>query len=285
MSQHRYQYEARIDDDNHAAAFVARLVGQDKRVLELGSGPGSITRLLHGPGRCRVTALEREEQSAQLVAPYCERVLRLDLDDPAWVVQLDSQAGHNAFDVAVAADVLEHLHDPLQTLRHMTRMLRPGGYVVVSLPNAGHNGVIAALASGRVRYGDTGLLDRTHIRFFGLHDMQALFDAAQLCIEAVHFVGLPPTLTELADLWAQAPARLRRALAANPYGGIYQVVIQARAATSGASALRLDALVVPSPRGTARQQLRALLRQGLGAVVPARWRSALRKTLRRQKTP
>ena len=45
-------------------------------------------------------------------------------------------------------------------------MLAPGGYVVLSVPNVAHADVALALLDGRFRYTDTGLLDRTHLRFF-----------------------------------------------------------------------------------------------------------------------
>ena len=68
----------------------------------------------------------------------------------------------------VMGDVLEHLRDPLNSLRHAVRKLKPSGFVVTSLPNIAHGDVRMALMQGKFRYRETGLLDRTHMRFFTL---------------------------------------------------------------------------------------------------------------------
>jgi len=39
------------------------------------------------------------------------------------------------FDVAVATEVLEHLDDPEETLKQMARVVKPGGLVMVSVPD------------------------------------------------------------------------------------------------------------------------------------------------------
>ena len=251
-AEHRYAYPVDLGDENHAAASVVRLVGQNKEVLEIGSGPGSITRYLKDPGQCRIVAIETDPAAAALVAPYCEAVLRSDLNDPGWTRQLASHAG--GFDVIVAADVLEHLYDPWRVLRQMRGLLRSDGFVVVSLPHAGHNAVIASLLNADLEYRETGLLDRTHIRFFGLRNMQSLFDDAGYRILDVKFVMRHPRVTEIAHQWLALPASLRRALATNRYGAVYQVVIKAEAATDGRKGIDLRTLFVPAVRDRWIQQ-------------------------------
>lgn len=252
IPQHRYAYPFDLGDENHPAANVVRLVGQNKTVLEIGSGPGSITRYLKDPGQCRIVAIEMDPAAAALVAPYCETVLRSDLNDPGWTQQLASHAG--GFDVIVAADVLEHLYDPWRVLRQMRGLLHSDGFVVVSLPHAGHNAVIASLLNADLEYRENGLLDRTHIRFFGLRNMQSLFDDAGYRILDVKFVIRHPGVTELAHQWSALPASLQRALATNRYGAVYQVVIKAEAATDGRKGIDLRTLSVPAVRDNWMQQ-------------------------------
>ncbi len=82
---------------------------------------------------------------------------------------------NDKFEVIVAADVLEHLYDPWATLRTVRDILDTDGYVVVSLPHIGHNAVIACILQEDFEYQDWGLLDKTHIRFFGIENMQQTF--------------------------------------------------------------------------------------------------------------
>lgn len=250
--EHRYTYPVDLGDENQAASHVVRFVGTNKTVLEVGSGPGSITRYLKDPGRCRITAIEIDPTAAALVAPYCESVLHSDLNDPAWIDKLASYAG--AFDVVVAADVLEHLYDPWRALRQMQRLLRSDGYVVVSLPHAGHNAVVASLLNADLEYREHGLLDRTHIRFFGVQNIQSLFDDAGYRIVEARFVMRHPDVTELAHQWQALPPRLQRTLATNRYGAVYQVVVKAEPARDGRKGIDLRQLSVPEVRISWMQQ-------------------------------
>lgn len=51
-------------------------------------------------------------------------------------------------------------------LSSAARLLQPGGFVVISMPNVAHAFVRLSLLSGRFDYQERGILDRTHLRFF-----------------------------------------------------------------------------------------------------------------------
>ncbi len=66
----RHKYEYCIDiQGSSAAAWVSRFVGSGKRVLELGAGPGSITRVLTNVQHCSVTAVERDTTAIPKLTP------------------------------------------------------------------------------------------------------------------------------------------------------------------------------------------------------------------------
>jgi len=52
---HKYEYDVDMDSDV-AAARVLRMVKPGSKVLEIGAGPGSITRRLSGTLECDVVA-------------------------------------------------------------------------------------------------------------------------------------------------------------------------------------------------------------------------------------
>jgi 2-polyprenyl-3-methyl-5-hydroxy-6-metoxy-1,4-benzoquinol methylase len=245
----KYEYALDADNENMAGAKVARFVGRQKRVLEIGCGPGAITRILHGKNGCQVTGIEVDEEASRRVAAFCDEVLQLDLNEPGWV---DAVKSRGPFEVVVAADVLEHLADPWWVLSQLKGFLAPGGYVVVSLPHAGHNAVIASLLDGDLEYGRTGLLDKTHVRFFGLKNVQALFEEAGFTITEASFVARHATETELAHHWAALPSATRRALDRNPYGAVYQVVAKAVPSSAATAGVNLLELPLPVRREPAR---------------------------------
>ena len=217
---HRYDYEINLADGS-APARVVRMVGTGKRVLDIGAGPGPIARVLTEKCNCRVTAVEIDDAAMPLLAPVCEQVHRLDLNDESWPQRLGDA---DRFDVVIAADVLEHLYDPWATLARMTGLIKEDGYVVVSLPHASYAGMLASLLDNNFEYRVSGLLDRTHLRFFGIRNMQALFDNAGLAIEDVEFFFQHPENTEFAEVWLRTPPAVRIELLRNQFSRVYQVV-------------------------------------------------------------
>ena len=225
MTDERHNYEYRVKTSSESGpANVVRMVGQHKRVAEIGCGPGSITKILATQGQCKVTGLEIDAGAIEKAKPYCEQIFQADLNSPDWPRLLDS---FERFDVVLAADVLEHLYDPWTALQRMGSLINKDGYLVISLPHIGHAGVMGCLMDGDFAYHDWGLLDRTHIRFFCLKNMEALFTQAKLKIIEVSYVTKHPLETEFAEKWLKLPETVQNVLLDSAYASIFQVVIKA----------------------------------------------------------
>jgi len=248
-------------------------------VLELGSGPGTVTKALN-ENDCQVSALEIDESAIELVRPLCKEVHQCDFNDPNWPDEF-SELGK--FDVIVAADVFEHLYDPLTSLEATHQFLRDDGCLVVSLPHAGHLGIVACLLNSDFDYGLWGLLDSTHIRFFGLKNIQDLFENANFKITEVEFVVRRPEDSELAPHWKRLSAEVRNALASAEFGNIYQVVRRAVPTSAKGQALKLDSSAIPSPqkKSTLKRIQNSTIGNYLKKVVPPGVKDKIRQVLRR----
>ena len=97
----------------------------------------------------------------------------------------------DGFDVIVAADVIEHLSRPGEVLRDMRRVLRPGGQVLLSVPNFAHWYPRIRVAAGMFGYDRRGILDETHLRFFTRATLRRLVRASGFDILEEQATGLP----------------------------------------------------------------------------------------------
>ncbi len=243
--KHRHKYEYKLDiHGSSAQAAVVRMVGKGKRVLEIGAGPGSITRILKEHNGCNITAVEIDSEAIQRLSPFCELVYQSDLNDQAWPSALPK---NDKFEVVVAADVLEHLDNPLATLMSMRDILNLYGDVVVSLPHIGHCAAVGCLSQHNFELQDWGLLDKTHTQFFDIDKIQQLFDDAGFKIIEAEFIVLPPEQTELAYFWRRIPKETKNVLKGGRFSMVYQVVIKAELNTSSQQGLLLSALPIPHP--------------------------------------
>jgi len=86
-------------------------------------------------------------------------------------------------DCVVFADVLEHLADPWQCLKLWRDRIPNGATLIVSLPNVVHYSLFGPLLRGRWDYQESGVLDRTHLRFFTRDTGAEMLRAAGFTIE------------------------------------------------------------------------------------------------------
>jgi 2-polyprenyl-3-methyl-5-hydroxy-6-metoxy-1,4-benzoquinol methylase len=148
-----YQY---FEDVNWG---LLRLWGNRKNLDVLDVGCGFATTSQHIAKRSnRVTGIESSAEAVTVARTRITEVIHADLQN--------HMLGERRFDVIIFADVLEHLPWPIGVLRGYLDLLKDGGSVIVSLPNVGLWSVRLNLLLGRFRYEETGVLDRTHLRFF-----------------------------------------------------------------------------------------------------------------------
>ncbi len=142
--------------------IIELVQGSSNRILDIGCGTGNTGLALKECGKAaEVYGVELVADMATQAAAKLDRVIVGNIEQ----LELPFETGH--FDYLIAADVLEHLLDPWQTLKDLTVYLRPGGHLIVSIPNVQNWRIVFDLmVKGNWRYADGGLLDRTHLRFF-----------------------------------------------------------------------------------------------------------------------
>src|SRR3954447_14417450 len=144
-----------------------------RRVLDIGCSAGALGAALKERGPVEVVGIELDSSLAREAEGRLDRVVVGDASE------LD--AGLGRFDCVVAADVLEHLADPWSALRRAVELVEPGGTVVVSLPNVRFFETFWQLGvRGVWPRRPQGIFDRTHLRWFTLHDAHELLEQAGL---------------------------------------------------------------------------------------------------------
>lgn len=157
------------------------------RVLDVGCGFGALGREFRDRGM-EVWGIERDPKATALAAQRLDRVIPADLADADGIA---AELGERRFDVVVFSDVLEHLVDPAGVVATFLPYLAPGGHVVISVPNVANWVTRLGLLFGRFTYRDTGVLDRTHLRFF---TRRSTVEFARSCGLEVESVDQTPML-------------------------------------------------------------------------------------------
>lgn len=211
-----------LENKNSSQVLLIELTGRNKDVLEVGTSTGYISRILKERGNT-VTGIEIDPEAAEIAREHCNSMIIGDIEK----LDLDAYLTPSSFDVIVFGDVLEHLVSPEDVLRKVKKYLRPDGYLAVSLPNVCHGDVILNLLMGDFKYTSMGLLDATHLRFFGLRNIIDLFSRCGYSITGLHTTVLPVGGTEQRLDPGVVPEDLANFVKSLPNSSVYQYIFKA----------------------------------------------------------
>ena len=150
-----------------------------RAVLDLGCGRARLGMELENLGYI-VTGVEKHPLAASVARGRISEVFELDMTDYHGAAEiLDGRR----FDWVLGAASIEHCSDPWSVLRFYRQFLGPRGRLLISLPNVAvwYNRIRMIL--GSFEYVSSGVMDRTHLRFFTYSSAQRLVTDSGYALE------------------------------------------------------------------------------------------------------
>jgi 2-polyprenyl-6-hydroxyphenyl methylase/3-demethylubiquinone-9 3-methyltransferase len=154
------------------------------RALDVGCGVGEFTLILKGLGYA-VEAVDGNEEQMKTVCSLGFRGETANLENGLPYTD-------RSFSLVTCLEVIEHVSLAEQLLEHIQRVLRPGGYLLLSTPNF-------AFLNNRLHYilGAQPLNEGVHLRFFTKRALESLLNRAAFEIVARNSYGVIPLLSTL----------------------------------------------------------------------------------------
>jgi glycosyltransferase involved in cell wall biosynthesis len=220
-------YEAKVaSGSSHERVLQWIAHRRPGRIVDLGCSDGYLADRLRGLGHYVVGV---DIEAGDGVEDRVDDFVEADLDRGL------PECIEGPFDVALAADVLEHVRSPERLLEQLRGRLAPGGSLIVSVPNFGHWYPRVRVAIGRFDYDRRGILDRDHVRFFTKRSFERLVADAGFRIVRRTGTGLPLEVVDrggqgrevASSRTAEILSRLDRAtVAARPQLFAYQLIYE-----------------------------------------------------------
>lgn len=164
--------------DHRRQARLARHVLPGDQVLQVDCGPGVLAARLAGLG-AHVVGTDLSAEAVRRAQGRGVAALQFDLDEGPLPFPAAS------FDAVISDSQIEHRVDYAHYLDECVRVLRPGGRLILCVPNTAHWRVRWWLLRGRFPYVPDTPTDWLHMRFFTLHELRRLLAERSLAIEHV----------------------------------------------------------------------------------------------------
>lgn len=167
--------------------LLMRELDRTDKILDVGCWHGALGKRLLGQVQCIVDGVDINTDALDVAKENGYRkTFVVNLNNAGDIEKIDDR-----YDYIVFGDVLEHTVDPDIVLESSLKYLKPNGRVLVSLPNIGFLLYRLTHLLGRWNYQNSGIMDKTHLRFFTLKTMCDLFDSHDLVVSEFNgFVSL-----------------------------------------------------------------------------------------------
>lgn len=144
---------------------LANLKKSDLTIMDIGCAcGGTLMKAREMNPNAQLYGIELSPGAAA-VAEHFGQVFQADM------LTIDKPELLGKFDYIFMGDVLEHIVDTDGALTKVYSWLKKGGQLIVSVPNIANISIITNMLMGKWHYGDSGILDRTHMRFFTYKEM------------------------------------------------------------------------------------------------------------------
>jgi SAM-dependent methyltransferase len=167
--------QLQVRDYDRTRALLNGLYSQRGKLIEVGSSLGYLLALFRKDG-WDVLGVEPYYQACR----YSREELGLEVVN---AILESANIPDESVDVVLLNHVIEHVDDPLRTLREVNRVLKPGGHFVIETPR--YDTLMFKLMGRRER----SICCPGHIYFFTTQSLKLLYEAAGFRTVQLDYVG------------------------------------------------------------------------------------------------
>lgn len=146
---------------------LAKEIKSNSIVLDVGCAQGRFGKILKEKN-CTLYGIDIDEKAVEYAKNrgYYDKVFVMDVTDKDSDAYKENISKIQLVDVIILSDLLEHVIDPTRLLLEYSKLLKDGGDILISVPNAAHIDILLNLMNDKFNYQDMGILDNTHLKFY-----------------------------------------------------------------------------------------------------------------------
>jgi len=158
--------------NNYNPDLLKLIPTDSKHLIEVGCSYGALAREYKKINpKSYYVGIDIENSYLDKAKEFCDKTESLNINN---VDKVFYENNKNC-DCWIFGDTLEHTIDPWEVLKNIRKVIPTHGCVIACIPNVQHWSIQAKISIGDFRYQDSGLLDKTHLRWFTRQTINELF--------------------------------------------------------------------------------------------------------------
>ena len=170
-------------DETNPLNRIYRFIPEGSKVLDVGAGNGLLAQIfIKNNKKIIIDGIEPSLYASTIARKYYRHFHH-------GIAQkyIDIMLKEN-YDYIVLADVIEHMQNPFVFLQDLCSKLPVNTRLFLSVPNIAFGAVRISLLNGDFNYVDSGILEKTHVRFFTIKTITELVSKIDMNIEVLFYL-------------------------------------------------------------------------------------------------
>lgn len=170
-------------DEANPLNRIYRFIPEGSKVLDVGAGNGLLAQIfIKNNKKIIIDGIEPSSYASTIARKYYRHFHHGYAQEFINIILKEN------YDYIVLADVVEHMQNPLIFLRDLCSKLPVNTRLFLSVPNIAFGAVRISLLNGNFDYVDSGILEKTHIRYFTIKTITELVSKIGMNIEVIFYL-------------------------------------------------------------------------------------------------
>ena len=159
----------------------------DMRILDLPCGRGFYLNMFRYVSKCQLVGADLDWPVIKQANQYLAQLENIEIQH-ANIYDMPYPA--DCFDAVILSEVLEHVEDDVRALREAYRVLKPGGVLAVTVPNANYpfwwdpiNKTLERLFKRHIQHGPLAGIWANHVRLYEAEQLRTAVNSVGFVIE------------------------------------------------------------------------------------------------------
>lgn len=172
-----------LNDIANPLKQIVDYIPENAKVFDIGAGNGLLSQLFTAANKfVIIDGLEPNEYASKLAVKHYRKFFT------GYISSFASEIKKESYDYIIFADVIEHVIDPCEFIDEIKQLIQPKTKIIFSIPNVAYGSIRINLLFGKFNYVNSGILEKTHLRFFTYETICNLINTSDLYAEKIYFL-------------------------------------------------------------------------------------------------